>query len=292
MYWLKDAKEQAAQNAYDCPIALVGQNIGINAGVTTIPLRKDFFEHILVFGANKQEQSTGVLLNALLSLIHSYERKGICCNFMVIDCLAKPDAKYKEILTDLESKGLCRLIERQNSGPVLKDLVDDIKNGFANPTVLAIIGSERFIEVKRKMPLTAESTSLENENEDILGFDMSSLSGLLDDSSEADSSEMTYPEAISFLLEEGPINDVHILMQLDKPSNVLFGDEYDAEAANKFRHKVILKSENKHISPLRFSQDIDVETLSSEEEHMRAYYYPDGDDPVLFTPFQTPKEIN
>jgi hypothetical protein len=39
---------------------------------------------------------------------------------------------------------------------------------------------------------------------------------------------------------------------------------------------------------MRFSQDIDVESLSDEEEHLRAYYYPEGDDPILFTPFLLP----
>ena len=30
------------------------------------------------------------------------------------------------------------------------------------------------------------------------------------------------------------------------------------------------------------------EQLSDEEEHMRAYYYPDGENPHLFTPYQIP----
>ena len=50
----------------------------------------------------------------------------------------------------------------------------------------------------------------------------------------------------------------------------------------------MLKSENKFLQPFRLSQDIDVEVLSDEEEHLRAYYYPEGEDPVLFTPFQMP----
>ena len=31
--------------------------------------------------------------------------------------------------------------------------------------------------------------------------------------------------------------------------------------------------------------------LSDEEEHLRAYYYPEGDNPVLFTPYLLP-DIN
>jgi len=289
LYYLDQNKDLIEQNTLDCPIALIGQNIGINAGATTVPLRKDFFEHILFWGANKEEQTTGVLMNAFMSLILSYKNRGIDCNFLAIDCLPTTNSRYKPILASLAERGLCRLIERQSSGSVLKELVDDVKNGFATPTILAIIGSERFIEIKRKMKLVQANEQVATESDDEpLGFDMSELGGLMEESSDNDSDNMTYPQALMYLLDEGPMNDVHILLQIDKPSNILFGDEYDVDAANKFRHKVILRSENKFLNPLRFSQEIDVEILSDEEERMRAYYYPDGDDPILFTPYQMP----
>jgi hypothetical protein len=41
---------------------------------------------------------------------------------------------------------------------------------------------------------------------------------------------------------------------------------------------------------MRFSQEIDVQILSDKADSMRAYYYPEGDDPVLFTPYQMPDE--
>lgn len=287
LYYLEQNKDTIAENDYDCPIAIVGQNIGINAGSTTIPLRKDFMEHILFWGANKEEQTTGVLMNAFISLILSYKAQGHDADFMVIDCLPTTNARYKKVLTNLEAKGLCRLVERQSSGNVLKGLVDDIKSGCATPTVLAIIGSERFIEMKRKMPLVQNASS-SFEDDGIIGFDMGSID-FMGDASEEDTNNMTYPQALMYLLDEGSMHGIHVLLQIDKPSNILFGDEYDVEAALKFRHKIILKSENKYLNPLRFSQDIDVEHLSDEEEHLRAYYYPDGDDPVLFTPYQMPE---
>lgn len=293
LFHLKDNMSQIENNTLDCPVALVGQNIGINAGATAIPLRKDFMEHILFWGANKEEQSTGVLLNAFISLIKSYQQKGISCNFLAIDCLPTTNSQYKPVLAALAERGLCRLIERQASGTVLKELVDDIKSDFTTPTILAIIGSERFIEVKRKMQLSTavqpQPASEEGEFED-LSFNMGSMDFGDGTPTEVASDDMTYPQALMYLLDEGPMHDTHLLMQIDKPSNILFGDEYDVDAAVKFRHKVILRSENKFLNPLRFSQEIDVEALSDEPEHLRAYYYPDGDDPVLFTPYQMPAE--
>ena len=210
LFYLEHEKETIAQSDYDCPIALVGQNIGINAGSTTIPLRKDFMEHILFWGTNKEEQTTGVLMNAFISLILSYKAQGQDADFMVIDCLPTTNARYKKVLANLEAKGLCRLVERQSSGSVLKGLVDDIKSGCATPTVLASIGSERFIEMKRRMPLVQNASS-SFEDDGIIGFD-----------TEEDTNNMTYPQALMYLLEEGPMHGVHVLLQVDKPSNILF----------------------------------------------------------------------
>ena len=99
----------------------------------------------------------------------------------------------------------------------------------------------------------------------------------------------TYPEALMFILDEGPLQDIHVLLQVDKPENILFNGEWCPEVTDKFRHKVILRSENKYLAPMRFSVDIDVETLNEEEEHLRAYYYPENGEPQLFTPYVMPK---
>ena len=40
---------------------------------------------------------------------------------------------------------------------------------------------------------------------------------------------------------------------------------------------------------MRFSEEIDVETLGEEEERLRAYYYPENGKPQLFTPYLMPK---
>ena len=328
LFYLDQNKDVIAQNEYDCPIALIGQNIGINAGATTLPLRNDFMENILIFGANKEEQSAAVAMNALASLILSYQQKGIACDFMVIDCLVQQNSKYKALLEDWRAKGLCRLIPRQESGGVLHDLVDDISNNAAKPTILAIIGQERFIEMKRKLSLQGLSSD-DNNWEDIDDFDFDSLEPLQDleidesavipelteeqkqqlqkmleldapitetpqpeEKTEAEETSiadrMTYPKALSYILDEGPLQGVHTLLLVDKPGNILFEGDYDVNDTDKFRHKIILRSENKFLQPMRFSQEIDVETLSDEEEHLRAYYYPDGDDPMLFTPYQMP----
>ena len=99
----------------------------------------------------------------------------------------------------------------------------------------------------------------------------------------------TFPEALRFILDEGPTQGVHVLLQTDKPTNILFED-YPSETVAMFKHKVILRSENKYLTPMRFSVDIDVEVLGDEEERLRAFYYPEDGGPRLFTPYIIIKE--
>lgn len=329
LFYLDTNKEVIDHNEYDCPVALVGQNIGINAGVTTLPLRNDFYENILIFGTNKEAQTAVVTINALASLMMSYRQKGVACNFLIIDCLVQQNAEYKKRLEEWNAKGFCRLVSRQESGGILHDLVNDISNNTASPTVLVIIGQERFIEMKRKLSLQGKSSA--KSDNDFEEFDYDSIEPLQDleidesatipeltgeqklllqkmlEESEMQQTEapqhteeqrsaeelsladrMTYPKAFSYILDEGPLQGVHTLLMVDKPANILFEGDYDVNDTDKFHHKIILRSENKFLQPMRFSQEIDVEILSDEMEHLRAYYYPEGDAPVLFTPYQMP----
>ena len=326
LFYLDQNKDTITQNDYDCPIALVGQNIGINAGATTLPLRNDYSENILIFGTNKEEQTATVAVNAMASLMLSYQQKGIVCDFLVIDCLVQQNAKYKALLADWSARGFCKLVPRQESGGVLHDIVNNISNNTATPTILVIIGQERFIEMKRNLSLHGPS-AVNSDRLDVDFFDIGTIEPLKDieidenavipelteeqklqlqkmleedelqhagieekeskdKSNSAD--RMTYLKALSYILDWGPLQGVHTLLMVDKPGNILFEGDYDVNDTDKFRHKIILRSENKFLQPMRFSQEIDVEILSDEEYHLRAYYYPEGDNPVLFTPYQMP----
>lgn len=314
-YYLKeDLREQLPDKSMgDCVTARIGRTIKVDSTTAIIPLRKDFNEHILFWGANKEEQATGVLMNALISLIHSSRGQGRPYRVLVIDCIPSAGRPYKRILNELAANGLCSLVDRPNSGSILRELVDSVKNGLDSPTILAIIGAERFVEVKRDFPLHSAPTLDRSydfsisEIEDIpnLEIDESAVipelteeqKEMLQKMLQAESpesqndktpKEMGFKQAIMFLLREGAYHDIHILMQVDKPNDILFTDEYDVEAAKQFRHKVILKSENKYLNPFLFGQEIDVQELSDDPEHLRSYYYPEDDDPVLITPYLLP----
>lgn len=250
----------------DYPVALVGKSIKICGDTTAITLRNDYYDNILIWGNNKPH-TVSVLINALASLLYSHKKVETPCEFFVIDCYQEEGFQYKKLLRQWDNKGLCHMVERTKSGQTLSTIVEDISNGCARPVVLVVIGCERFVELKRNLPLEKDECGV--------------IKPLITDYQRPTS----FQSALTYILEEGSIQGVHVLLQVDKPGNILFEGDYGINATDKFRHKIILKSENKYLQPVRFSQDIDVESLSDDEERLRAYYYPENGYPQLFTPF-------
>lgn len=292
------------------PTAFIGHDIGMKGDLTTIPLPRDFSENILFFGANKVGQTAGVAISALQSLAEVNPM----LDMKVIDCYDNPNTKYRELLEKMQADGLCEIVERRGSGELLRQLANDISKQQARETILLILGSERFAEMKRNSPLVSSGVTAISADK---GFDISSsvvnmdffcddngetsafseqieeqaqsYATFNDDESTADDVVRTFPEALRFILDEGPTQGVHVLLQTDKPTNILFED-YPSETVSMFKHKVILRSENKYLTPMRFSVDIDVEMLGEEEERLRAFYYPEDGGPRLFTPYIIIKE--
>ena len=271
------------------PVALIGREIGLSGRPAYIMLQDDFSENILFFGANRKEQTSAVLINSLISLINSYKYLDMECDFVVLDCSNSPNSSYKPVLQEMENMGLCRLADRRDSGQLLLQIASDISNDSATPMILAVICSERWVEMKRNLSLQRSAAPVDNGGVEPIGFDMDLLD-LNQSSSSINAENMTFQQALTYILDEGPNQGVHVLLQVDKPSNILFQGEYDVNGTDKFKHKVMLRSENKYLTPMRFSQDIDVEILSDDLDRLRAYYYPEDGDPILFTPYIMPEK--
>ncbi len=308
------------------PTAFIGHDIGMKSELTAIPLPRDFSENILFFGANKEGQTAGVAVSALQSLAVVNPM----LNVKVIDCYDNPNAKYRMLLEKMQAdRLLCDIIERRESGELLRQLANDISKQQAQETILLILGSERFAEMKRKSSLVSNGTTPITTNKNsglfpdlddsapvskdfpidetyeqwqarIRAEQMTNSQQTDEPANSADTTVKeenqeeqdvvkTFPEALRFILDEGPTQGVHVLLQTDKPTNILFED-YPSETVAMFKHKVILRSENKYLTPMRFSVDIDVEVLGDEEERLRAFYYPEDGGPRLFTPYIIIKE--
>ena len=101
----------------------------------------------------------------------------------------------------------------------------------------------------------------------------------------------TYRESLNVILEKGPDYGVHTLLQIEKASNLLFEDYITPKVVfQKFKHLVMLKSDEMAGVTLHLNDDIRLEKLSSDWERLRAYYYAEESDSyTLFTPYMPSK---
>lgn len=260
------------------PLAYIGKNISIKQNDISITLRKDYSENILLFGLNEQEQVTRTTMNVLLSLIYNTSCKDIC--FKVINCLSNEDSIYTEQLEMLEEKGYCEIVEgKKDRGCFLKQLAEDVLKGTSNDTILLILGQERFRELKMDMEIEEMQ---EQKNDDTFSFGNFSFGD-----TSSNSSVRSFKQALDIILDKGPEQGVHVVMQLDKPSNFLFSDYVSPKMVyQKFKHLIMLKSDESASAQLNLNDNIRLETLSRDMERLRAYYYAEESDSyTLFTPY-------
>ncbi len=111
------------------------------------------------------------------------------------------------------------------------------------------------------------------------------------DSSSSSTSVRTYRDALNMILEKGPDYGVHTLLQIEKASNLLFEDYITPKVVfQKFKHLVMLKSDETAGVTLHLNDDIRLEKLISDWERLRAYYYAEESDSyTLFTPYMPSK---
>lgn len=259
------------------PVVYMGKSIDLKQKDLCINLREDYSENILVFGLNDSEQVTRTSLNLLLSSAMAARMGELDVQIKVMDCLSNDESKYEDMMDELEDSELCEMVTRRKRGDFLKKMAESIKDGSAEPTLIYILGQDRFRELKM---------DLEFESDDAApADDFASMLGAF--SSSSDSGFKTYRQALNYILDRGPEQGVHTIIQIEKPTNLLFEDLTAKEIFQKFKHLIMLRSDEMTGSRLNLRDDIRLERLSSDSERLRAYYYAEeGDAYTLFTPYE------
>ena len=203
----------------------------------------------------------------------------------VINCLPDEQRNTNKLLKDLAGKGEIELLNPATCGEELRSIATSIKNRDAEQTVLYILGQERFRELRMDMEIERSSMLVNGDNFGDMDFGMSlGYSNKRNDDTDFNS----YQKAIEYILKNGAEVGVHVVVQIDKPSSLLFS-EYtptSKEFFSMFHHLVMLRSDEKALGGLGLSDDLKLENLSSDIERLRAIYYNDTNNSyTLFTPF-------
>ena len=262
--------------------ACVGKSISLNQVPVTLILKQDMSENILLTGIDEKGQSTRTAMDLLFSLIVSNSQAGLNYKFYVLNFREDDEADYQNVLDQLDESGFVNIVRKRDVGPLLKKLSDNINNASVEPTILVILSQQRFRELKWDAELT--STPQKNDAFGPMNFDFSSQS--------SGATIKTYKDALNYILDNGPDYHIHTILQVDKPDNLLFEDYVTSKfVLKKFRHLVMLHSDEKAAMKLGIPDEIRLETLNAEPERLRAIYYADGNDGwKLFSPFAMPNK--
>ena len=263
------------------PMIVLGRSIDTKMSIVTIPLKNDYADNLMLFGINDEEQVSRTTMSALRSLIIS--TKGTDYRIVVINCLSEGNNSTLHTLNDLLAEGEIELLSPRDSGVVLQEMAEDIKKENARPTSIFILGQERFRELRMDSKIGSRGAvkSGESENENPFGFEMMNFGG------DSDGSFDTYKTALEYIIRNGSEQGVHVVMQIDKPKQLLFAEYFSQkDFFNMFRHLVILKCDDSINTDLNISEDVNFSNLSSDNERLRALYYNDTNNRCsLFSPF-------
>lgn len=250
----------------------LGRSIDTKMEPVIIPLRNEYADNVMLFGINDEEQVSRTMLASLQSLRASNESVKI----KVINCLPAEQVKTIKKLQDYAKKGEIEMLSPQTCGSELQRLAMSIKNRDAEQTVLYVLGQERFRELRMDMEIAVGDSK--NDADDF-GFS----SGF----SSSDNSFDSYQKALGYILKNGAEVGVHVILQIDKPKQLLFADYMSSkDFFNMFHHLVMLKSDENAVINFGLSDDLKLENLSSDIERLRAIYYNETNNSyTLFTPF-------
>ena len=275
------AIQNHARKCRKMPVAFAGKSIDIKQVDVAIPLNEDFSENILLLGLNDEFQSTRTSMNLLVSLLATCKAREADVDFKIINYLSDENDKYLEVLDKLENADLIDVIPAKKRAPLFKQLAEDVLAGKAKETILFILGQDRFRELKLDLELEEESSA--SDDSGLMGIN----SSFLTDSSSKKKSVTSFSEAMNAILDKGPEVGVHTIIQLEKAANYLFTDYISQkDLFQKFKHLILLKSDENAATQLHIRNDIHLENLSKEEDRLRAYYYAEESDTyTLFTPY-------
>lgn len=275
----EDVKNQLTTVSGSFPIAAVGRSIDINQSSVNIPLKDDDAENIMLFGIDDENQVTGTSLSILKSMIISTQERNPDYRFLIMDFLGNPYVANE--VNSLKNEHVT-IVPKKEAGNILHQLCTGIDEHQVQPTALFILGQERFRDLKFDNEIEVDSDNANVESDDF-GF-----GSAFTEKSNDTNKYNTYRKALSYILDYGGEQGVHVVMQIDKPDRFMFDDYVTGKTVfSKFKHLIMLRSDENAINRLNLNDELALENLSSDPERLRAYYYNEATDTyVLFTPYR------
>ena len=293
------------------PSLLLGSGVTVKQEPVLLSFRKDMGENLLITGVNGEMQSERVFFNAVMSMCEwaaaSNKRVNVICFDNYND--DENDIRYEQ-LNSIRNVNFVSVLNGRSRDNMIVELGRKIRNNSIGDEIyiLALLGHERY---RRNManPLPQETPQantvapaansgrsrympVEESRSPLNMINIGSVASSPMSSVKSDSSNVE--EELIFILNYGPENGVHTIMHVDRPSSITpVSDKWSRrEIQRTFKYVVALNLNSSEVSKLPAMEDISIETLTADNERLRAVYYDDENNKtLLFTPFDFNKNF-
>lgn len=286
-------------------VASAGQNISFDQAPNLIHLIPEQGQNILTMGYNDKQFVTRASIDLLLSLILSSRKNELGYRFLVINSLGLEGAEYNNLLKRMADNGYIDLLEPKQSGSRLKSLCAEIGSDSVTPTILTILGQEKFNLLKNNADLPSDTEKSSSSESDIFTLpDENDIQGTLSimanlnfgvaaSQEEVPSDVKTYRDALRYILQKGPERGVHTVLQVNKASEIALSNSNgysidNLELYKLFGHIVFLQVD-KDTESFFSLYELQLHEIQEAENRLRAYYYnPNGGSSQLISPYMLP----
>ncbi len=306
------------------PIAYIGKSVSVERNDMMVPLMRKTGNNMLITGINDELQAERVFFSSALSLAKQ-TFNGKRARISIFDNPGDQDDdfnKRESVFNTLESLENVRIFrteeERLAETARLGNIVRN-KNPEKEVNILLILSQEQGRSLLwRNLPVLEQEPAPAPQPSSMSGGSLDASWKELNESlarrkdtfglpegfgqnpsqsarpiHQASMSNITMQEELQMILSEGGESDVHIVMQVNSPDNIL--EDSDSVRRNDlrrwFNHIVILRSSQDLTTKLPVN-DIRPDRLNSSSDLLRAIYVDNQKtyQNYIFTPYQLPKQ--
>jgi hypothetical protein len=265
----------------------IGVSFTLDKEPLSIPIyKKDSGNNLLVVG-NREERdgeaernALRIIIISLLSLTEYYKKNGKACKIFIINRL-NTDNEEINMLKSFSEYSYCQFLDdRESVEKTFAELLQriDSEDHQQADTFLYILGTQSFRDLKnnRKFKLSDGNSSVEpNSNDWFSGGTGNAL-------------EISYLDCLEKILDNGAYCGVHIVLQVDKTSNLFLKDSYNAKAL--FSYMVLLGMPEQDARTLT-KTELPTDELPTEKERLKAIFFNDDTSKcITFVPFALPSK--
>ncbi len=252
---------------------LLGQSADVQRKDISRRLLEKRAENILLFGYNSAQVARAGYA-ALLTMMISNKAGKLGYTFYCINQLEPDDEEDAPVcrpLAALADAGL-KIVSSNEEGEFLSAMAEKIRSREKQKCVIFILGQERFKAVRDEYEIPGQEAPAPAPGNIPIPF--------------GKSQKRTYRSELRYILESGPEQGVHCILQVDRISNLLFEGSFTSRFVTGMFNYICMFRTEKEAEARLGVEGLYPQQLSDDDHNLRAWFIDDKKGKrVKFTPY-------